>query len=393
MLTAPKNPQYAQAISYFESGELRQAKELLEKIIKELPLSADAQNDLGAIYFLEGSPAEALGPVSIALALDPENLSYRQNFEAITEKLKGIENRFNQPSPKIRVGVFYDEEGWAWWIRSHAIKNALPSDIDLTIMHLHTLVDHNDFDFLLLYDHNLITEVRGKTPIPLEKIILANSCPLYIQDADAALKKFNFPAAIVNNLTAFNLVKSDPRWHCCENGVDTSLFNLGSKSPTKFTAGWVGHSQSIGQKGLDIIREACKIAEVELLIVDAKDKPKESRANSQEWLRDNLYHNVSVYMCASLNEGTPNPALEALSCGLPVITTRVGNMPELIKDGVNGYIVERNARSMADALIALRGKDLRQAARASVAPNWDWKVKAQNYATIFRMLKRQSLSI
>jgi len=129
---------------------------------------------------------------------------------------------------------------------------------------------------------------------------------------------------------------------------------------------------------------------VPLLIVDAKDKPKESRANSQEWLRDNLYHKVSVYLCASQYEGTPNPALEALACGLPVITTSVGNMPELINDGVNGYIVERDVQSFANALKKLRGKDFSQAARNAVSPSWDWKVKAQNYAAIFRSLKNKS---
>jgi len=385
MLASQVEQQYYDAISSYDAGEIDLCRQKLEKLIHSSPLHADAQNDLGAIYFIEGFPEKALGPVSIALSLDPKNNAYRENYDEIVSTLK---KRFeSEGRSKIRVAMFYDEEGWAWWIRSHAIKRSLSSDIEVDILHLHTVVDPDEYDFLLIFDHNIVKEVRGTKAIPTEKIILANSCPLYIHDADAALKQNNFPAAIVNNLSAYNLVQSDSRWHCCENGVDTSLFCPPIIKPTSFVAGWVGHSKSIGQKGLEIIQEACRLADVPLLIVDANDKPKNSKANSQEWLRDNLYHKVSVYLCASLYEGTPNPALEALSCGLPVITTRVGNMPELIRNGVNGYIVERNEHAIAKALKDIRGRDLSRAAREAVAPNWDWKAKAQNYANLFRQLR------
>ena len=60
-----------------------------------------------------------------------------------------------------------------------------------------------------------------------------------------------------------------------------------------------------------------------------------------------FYHSLDVYVCASRSEGTPNPCLEAAACGLPVITTAVGNMPELIRDGHNGFLVERRPEQSA----------------------------------------------
>jgi len=384
MLAWSAEQYYSDAISSFEAGDISLCRQKLEKLILSSPLHADAQNDLGAIYFLEGFAEKALGPVSIALSLDPRNSAYRENYDEVVATLR--KRTEVKSKSKIKVAMFYDEEGWAWWIRSHAIKECLPSDIEVDIINFQTSVDPGQYDLLLIFDHNVIKDVRSTSPLPPDKIILANSCPIYIKDADEFLKQYGFPAAIVNNLSAYKVVQSDPRWHCCENGVNTSLFCPPVTKPEEFIAGWVGHSKSIGQKGLDIIYEACRLAEVPLLIVDANDRPKHSRANSQEWLRDNLYHKVSVYLCASQFEGTPNPALEALSCGLPVVTTRVGNMPELICDGINGYIVERDAKSMAQALQLVRGKNLSQAARDSVAPSWDWKLKAQNYANIFRKL-------
>jgi glycosyltransferase involved in cell wall biosynthesis len=44
----------------------------------------------------------------------------------------------------------------------------------------------------------------------------------------------------------------------------------------------------------------------------------------------------------SKSEGTPNVVLEALACGTPVVATPVGEVPFLVKDGVNGYVVEQD---------------------------------------------------
>ena len=52
-----------------------------------------------------------------------------------------------------------------------------------------------------------------------------------------------------------------------------------------------------------------------------------------------LYHRAHVYVLPSLNEGMSNNVLEALACGLPIITTDTGGTRELVEDGVNGCII------------------------------------------------------
>lgn len=56
----------------------------------------------------------------------------------------------------------------------------------------------------------------------------------------------------------------------------------------------------------------------------------------------------------SLDEGLPVLLMEALASGVPVIATRVGGTPEVVKEGRNGFLVEpRNPEALAEKLSLL----------------------------------------
>jgi L-malate glycosyltransferase len=75
-----------------------------------------------------------------------------------------------------------------------------------------------------------------------------------------------------------------------------------------------------------------------------------------------------VFLLASAEESFGLAALEAMACGVPVVATRVGGLPEVIADGVTGLLhpVE-DAAGMAESLVRLLGDpELRaQLARAA----------------------------
>lgn len=61
-----------------------------------------------------------------------------------------------------------------------------------------------------------------------------------------------------------------------------------------------------------------------------------------------------VFLLSSLSEGISNAVLEAMACGLPIVTTDCGGMREVIDNGIEGYVVPvRNPIALADALSIL----------------------------------------
>ncbi len=63
---------------------------------------------------------------------------------------------------------------------------------------------------------------------------------------------------------------------------------------------------------------------------------------------------ADVFVLPSLSEGFPNVIAEAMACGLPVVCTRIRGIPEIVADGVNGFLVApRNPAELADKIVSL----------------------------------------
>ena len=60
-----------------------------------------------------------------------------------------------------------------------------------------------------------------------------------------------------------------------------------------------------------------------------------------------------VVALTSDHEGLPNALLEAMASGRPVVATRVGGVPELVRDGVDGLLTDADPASIARALTTL----------------------------------------
>lgn len=177
-----------------------------------------------------------------------------------------------------------------------------------------------------------------------------------------------------------------------EDGVDTTLFHP-LPLPGKLAVGWCGNAGRMtpggptDYKGLELIRKACTEAGVTLRILDT--------SGGGIWPHARMpifYQDISVQIIGSALEGTPNPLLEAMAMGRPVITTPVGLAPKMVEHGVNGWLVERDVDSMVQALSDAQSKiriDLVEMGKRArrTAQRWDWKVKAKPWLECLNLAK------
>lgn len=102
--------------------------------------------------------------------------------------------------------------------------------------------------------------------------------------------------------------------------------------------------------------------------------------------------NTDVFVLSSIAEGIPMTILEAMSAKTPIVATRVGGIPEVVVDGIEGFLVEKsNAKALAAALkryidqpelVIEHGNN----AREKVLSNFNEKNMVQAYLTQYQAL-------
>jgi glycosyltransferase involved in cell wall biosynthesis len=294
--------------------------------------------------------------------------------------IPGIKNR----TPKILF--ICDVEGWAWHYKSQQLKKHLSDEFIIDIIWLigpgARAIKPKVYDLYVTFGYSYIDYLKNVSPRKKITGITAHRphSVLHPQMQKAAVVHANSKMLYHELKTMHDIVYYVP------NGVDEEMFYPIEPIPEERNNIVVGHVGKLSvMKGQEqFIKPA--ITQAQAIPLFHFNDYTNALPISQ---MPNIYQGMDVFIVASTEDGTPNPALEAAACGRPIISNRIGNMPEFIRNGYNGFLVEKNIGAYSEKINFLRNNrdkliEMGHNARKTVEEGWTWKIQSERYRKMFK---------
>ncbi len=193
------------------------------------------------------------------------------------------------------------------------------------------------------------------------------------------------------------------------NGVDRTLFHPGDKSSARDNLGldrsekivlFVGnYARTSPWRDYSMLEEALSRPDddIVLLCVGEKGDPVRKgrlRVSFHERIDDpalmaDLFRAADVYAHPAVEDTFPTVILEAMACGIPVVATAIGGIPEQVDDRKTGYLIPyRDVSSMREHLLNLmcdesKREKMGRAAAAKASQKFDLIAQANEYLNWF----------
>lgn len=190
-----------------------------------------------------------------------------------------------------------------------------------------------------------------------------------------------------------------------EDGVDLSKFypdkleRFVDISDRDLIIGWAGNSKWAAEKedfkGYNsLLKPAVEILQKEGLKIVLHTADRQLGFIPHDEMIE-YYNKIDLYVCPSKIEGTPNPVLESMACGVPVISTDVGVVRDAFGPLQQQWILEE--RSLEALINKLRDFYNRRnlllsqlsAENIESIKHWGWDVKSKNFKKFFDLLLQQ----
>lgn len=212
------------------------------------------------------------------------------------------------------------------------------------------------------------------------------------------VKSYSVSSKKLNNI--YSKIKNYPSpERVITDGVDTNLFiplNLQrfDIADRPLQIGWVGNSKWASENGIDykgvhtILMPAIEILKSRGIEVTTKFADRSKGFTPLEEM-PSYYSSIDIYVCPSLIEGTPNPVLEAMACGVPIVSTDVGIVREALVGAQEQFIVkERTPEHFANAIEKLHYDRalLRHLADENIQnrSEWAWEKRVEEFRGFFQ---------
>jgi glycogen synthase len=315
------------------------------------------------------------------------------------------------------------------------------TNVDAQLVHCHTWYAHlGGILIKQAYEIPLVVTTHSLEPLrPWKREQLGGGYDLTCWVERTALQMADAIIAVSNETRAdvLRLFDVDPaRVHVIHNGIDTALYRrteatdalarYGVKRDRPYVL-FVGRITR--QKGIIHLVRAIPWIDANTQVVlcaGAPDTPEIGREMQEAvaslqasrpgvvWIREmvsrsdaiQLYSHAAVFCCPSIYEPFGIINLEAMACGVPVVATAIGGIPEVVVDGETGLLVPLHgtvsdtfepsdtqgfSRDLADAINRLmRDPDLRarmsKAGRRRVEEHFAWSAIAHKTVELYRGL-------
>ncbi len=137
-------------------------------------------------------------------------------------------------------------------------------------------------------------------------------------------------------------------------GVDTEMFYPMNKQEVRMSLG-IGAEKKIAlfvgriteMKGVDLLYKCASLTpDIDYVFIGKKNDEKGKTLKNCVFVGELSHSKIPLWMNAadiivlpSYSEGLPTVVAEALSCGIPAIVSDVGGCPEIVEDGVTGFVI------------------------------------------------------
>jgi glycosyltransferase involved in cell wall biosynthesis len=346
------------------------------------------------LQYLRDNPKkrEKVGEKNLIKILDKWNwkstvrefdIMFETPIESIEEIIISSKSRTMEVR-KILIGV--DVYGWAFDFAARGIQKY--SKYDVTIKRWDE-IEKSDCD---IYDAIFLMNKSCCRPEVRDEITrrVKNKCVGIRTGLVNNGLTFNYEQPIegwkisCNSVPTYNYLKNKmPNVYLCHNGVDTEIFKPMERPKDRFIIGWAGSNRDV--KRVHLLRQL----DYPVRIMSNYGKEFFVKDRSREEMVE-FYKSIDCYVCVSSLEGMPQPILEASATSLPIVSTDVGGISDIIGEW---WLVPSNPENLAIGIMNRRLEELKNNLELrlevgkqnleKILNKWSWKYIVKEYDEMF----------
>lgn len=346
---------------------------------------------------------------------------------------KAITSQINSDKPKIAIII--DEEGWAYDNIAIQIKKNLSNYYDIDIIpsevydknpiRLFVLLKQYRYDLVHMMWRGHLSELHFKEiQFEMKKVgfELNEFIKEYVEPQNISTAIYDHFFLTEDTLFRTKLTaKYAKNYYVCSSklrgiyneiseiekpkmvitdGVDLEKFypvnleRFDNIENRKIVIGWVGNSKAVDSENDDDLKGVRKIIIpcINELIEEGYPLEMQFADGSVKKIphseMNDYYNKIDLYICASKIEGTPNPVLESMACGIPVISTDVGIVPDAFGEKQKEFILEKRSKEeLKSKIIELidNKEQFKTLSKENLEQikDWDWKKKCEDFKKYF----------